>query len=61
MGTRDWRSSGDYADLVDLPVSGWAWEFLRRNPEYRAEVQAAESRPRSDNGVRWGLTFRRKS
>ncbi|WP_449230066.1 transcriptional regulator domain-containing protein [Azospirillum doebereinerae] len=60
-GTRDWRSAAAYADTALLPVSGWAWEFLRRNPEYRAGTRAAV--PRSAEyaavGRRWGLSFRR--
>lgn len=61
-GTRDWRSAAAYADTASLPVSGWAWEFLRRNPEYRAGTRAAA--PRSAEhaaiGRRWGLSFRRR-
>ncbi|WP_310116718.1 transcriptional regulator domain-containing protein [Azospirillum sp. BE72] len=60
-GTRDWRSAAAYADTASLPVAGWAWEFLRRNPEYRAATRAAA--PRSPEhaavGRRWGLSFRR--
>jgi hypothetical protein len=33
--TRDWRSPEAAAALKDLDRSGLAWEFLRRNPEFR--------------------------
>jgi hypothetical protein len=34
----DWRDASAYpGELADLPwMSEWAWEFLRRNPEYQA-------------------------
>ena len=31
----DWRNPADYEYTADLTLHGWAWEFLRRNPEYR--------------------------
>ena len=54
---RDWRSAADYADTVRLSASGWAWEFLRRNPEYRGEVGKPSPNPkdRASRGRRWGL------
>ncbi|MBF5093747.1 hypothetical protein F1643_03790 [Azospirillum sp. INR13] len=60
-GTRDWRSAAAYADTAALPVAGWAWEFLRRNPEYRAGTRAAAPRSAEHAAVgrRWGLSFRR--
>ncbi|WP_449232607.1 transcriptional regulator domain-containing protein [Azospirillum doebereinerae] len=59
--TRDWRSAAAYADAVSLPLSGWAWEFLRRNPDYRGETRAAAATPegRIAVGRRWGLSCRR--
>ncbi|QCO05898.1 hypothetical protein D3867_28965 (plasmid) [Azospirillum argentinense] len=61
--TRDWRSAAVYADAASLPVAGWAWEFLRRNPEYRAATRAAAQRSADHGAVgrRWGLSFRRGS
>ncbi len=29
----DWTKEGDYP--ADLPMEGWAWEFLRRNKQYQ--------------------------
>ena len=61
--TKDWRSAAAYADTVSLSVSGWAWEFLRRNPDYQAETRAAAPRStaRAAAGRRWGLSCRRGS
>jgi hypothetical protein len=36
----DWREPADYAFTENLTPTGWAWEFLRRNPEYRADWKA---------------------
>ena len=33
--TMDWRSPNAADALKELDRSGLAWEFLRRNPEYR--------------------------
>ena len=32
---RDWRNPSEYPKPADLDPTGWAWEFLRRNPEYQ--------------------------
>ena len=34
---RDWRNPDDYAFTRDLSPELWAWQFLRRNPEYRKD------------------------
>lgn len=56
--------------LVDLDHAGWAWEWLRRNPRYRADVALTDrSVARSDRVISldpnaaqralpWGLHFR---
>lgn len=36
---RDWRSPLDYGFTAGLNGAQWAWEFLRRHPEYRREWQ----------------------
>ena len=33
----DWRQEADYAYCHQLDLSGWAWQFLRRNPAYQAD------------------------
>jgi len=34
---RNWRDPKDYGFTKKLTSEGWAWEFLRRNPEYRKD------------------------
>lgn len=36
----NWRSADDYADLRRLDRAGWAWEWMRRNPEYQRYHEA---------------------
>ncbi len=36
---RDWRKSEDYKSLEEYSLDKWAWEFLRRNPEYCREYR----------------------
>jgi hypothetical protein len=33
----DWRCDANYDFCAQLDRAGWAWQFLRRNPEYRAD------------------------
>lgn len=40
----DWRKADDYRFPPGFPDHRWAWEFLRRNPEYRRDWNAALSR-----------------
>lgn len=32
----DWKNANNYKPLLKHPEALWAWEFLRRNPEYQA-------------------------
>ncbi len=34
----DWRNESDYPAPDELPLRLWAWEFLRRNPEFQKDV-----------------------
>jgi len=43
--------NGDRQSLSQLSRRGWAWEFLRRNPEYKATYGNAEAHA----PARWGL------
>lgn len=56
----DWRSPETYSDMTNLMPREIAWEFLRRNPTYRAEFE--KSRRLKGDGAdkfarRWGLRF----
>jgi hypothetical protein len=60
----DWRSSAIYEYLYDLDASEFAWEFLRRNPDYRRDYKANPQRELvGEDGAEWsartwGLRFR---
>ena len=36
----DWRNPDNYGYIESLSSSGWAWEFLRRNPKFQADWQS---------------------
>ena len=62
MNQFDWRSAAAYDRARELEPTGFAWECLRRNPNYhRDHRELAHSKP--DPVVitafrrRWGLCF----
>ena len=71
----DWRLRDTYYEwAISLSDRAWAWEFLRRNPQYRVAAQTRVSSailnrgsfivPREDHAQRatpWGLVCFRKS
>jgi hypothetical protein len=69
--TIDWRSPASNDALKELDRSGLAWEFLRRNPEYREDYRRAlqriasgvitEEAAMTEISRRWGLSFRPRS
>jgi hypothetical protein len=59
MSQEDWRSPAAYEYANSLESPGLAWEFLRRNPDYRADHRAA-ARDAGSGDARarvWGLRF----
>jgi hypothetical protein len=54
-----WGVSAAYLYTLDLDGFALAWEYLRRNPHYRAEYRASAQR-RSAWPERWGLRCRRR-
>lgn len=62
----DWRTPAAYRHTRNLPAAGFAWEYLRRNDEYRHEYQTLTAVQQPDAGQleafaqRWGLRFRRR-
>ena len=63
----DWRRPETYENIRDLDAVGFAWEYLRRNPDYQ-RVYLESSREMTTIGhaplspVRpWGLSFRGRS
>ena len=66
MTAGDWRSAEAYDYVRDLDPADMAWEFLRRNPDYRQDFdRLARERPDTDRDAallhRWGLRFRERS
>ena len=60
-----WRDPTAYAYTHGLDDAGWAWEFLRRNPAFRAAARAAAGQPAGSGTAAmptplaaWGLLFR---
>ena len=40
----NWKNSNDYLYTQSLSTELWAWEFLRRNPEYRSDWETFNTR-----------------
>lgn len=63
----DWRSPAAYKFAKSIPAAGFAWEYLRRDDDYRREFQAitASSKPAPERleafAQRWGLRFSDRS
>lgn len=63
----DWRSPAAYKFAKSIPAAGFAWEYLRRDDEYRSEYQAittsTEPNPERLEAFvqRWGLRFSDRS
>ncbi len=62
----DWRAPAAYKHTKHIPAAGFAWEYLRRNEDYRREYQILAAKQRQDTPQleafteRWGLRFRRR-
>ena len=71
MTQQKWRDERDYHYLREAVRAGFAWEFVRRNADYR-RMAAAAPRPAEESvgkialltggatALRWGLLFRRR-
>ncbi|MHB0713241.1 transcriptional regulator domain-containing protein [Roseomonas mucosa] len=63
----DWRSPAAYAHAKTISAAGFAWEYLRRNDEYRADFLSVSAdglvgADRLERFVRrWGLRFPKRS
>jgi len=69
MSRADWRTPGAYEELRSLDAPGFAWEYLRRNPDFQQHRRKLERTARQ--GVlnqaeadafarRWGVRFRQR-
>jgi len=64
----DWRDPSSYQPLLKLDRVGWAWEWLRRNPEFVAAMPKSSVQVATEPRVvtlldaplvaRWGILFR---
>jgi len=72
----NWREPAHYKPLLKLDRAGWAWKWLRRNPDYIARMAGrAPNLPLvlpgsgvpvipatdADDASDWGLRFRRSA
>lgn len=66
MSRDDWRDPGAYEWTLTLDAFGFAWEFLRRNPEFVKELRFLKrvhrKRPLTQIelelfALRWGVRF----
>ena len=67
MPQADWRSPGVYQALALLDAPDFAWQFLKRNPEFRDETRKLADLTEQDSlsadaadefARRWGVLFR---
>lgn len=64
MSKFDWRSADTYTELLDSDAAAFAWEYLRRNPEYRrdyaalADIAAQGTLDSPAMRRKWGVCFR---
>lgn len=66
----DWRLQKTERALNRLERQGFAWEFLRRNPDYRSDydrlrsmpaTRPSASMPHGSAAQQWGLRFPARS
>ncbi len=66
MPSSDWRSPAAYGHAQSIPAAGFAWEYLRRDDEYRRDFHRLNRKSRHDTDAqtafsnRWGLRFRNR-
>jgi hypothetical protein len=64
MAKFDWRSADSYSEALNYDAAAFAWEYLRRNPEYRSDYAALvgsislATRDTLAMRRRWGVCFR---
>ncbi|WP_369347437.1 transcriptional regulator domain-containing protein [Acetobacter okinawensis] len=63
MPISDWQSPAAYEHAQDIAAAGMAWEYLRRDDDYRRAFQKMKTLPAPKPGgskafsERWGLRF----
>jgi hypothetical protein len=61
MPTKDWRPSAAYLYILHLDSIALAWEYLRRNADYRREWDESGKQHPARDARNWGLHWRRRS
>jgi hypothetical protein len=56
MSSMDWKATAAYLYMLHLRPAELAWEYLRRNSDFRAEWDAERLSGRRDE--HWRLQFR---
>ena len=51
----DWRKKSSYEHLNTHFLSQWAWEFLRRNPEYIKDWSQSEAKYEIKLALKWSI------
>jgi hypothetical protein len=63
----NWRDAGAYGRLQSLDAPGFAWEFLKRNPSFVAELESLKVTSKRRKltpseleqfSLRWGVRIR---
>ena len=47
MATRDWRQKADYAEIENFTPRELAWEYLRRNPDFKRDQRRVKKKAES--------------
>ena len=64
----NWRDAGAYGRLQSLDAPGFAWEFLKRNPSFVAELESLKATSKRRKltpseleqfSLHWGVRIRR--
>ncbi len=60
MSEYNWRSPETYVRVQTADTTGFAWEYLRRSPNFQRDCQQAAAEPHVSTAFRskWGLCFR---
>jgi hypothetical protein len=63
MSEFDWRAPESFKRVQDADITAIAWEYLRRNPDYRRDYEEMAGARRVHHVTagfrrRWGLCFR---
>ncbi len=61
MSEFDWRAPKAYANMHRADRPGFAWEYVRRSSNYRAQFSAIvhpDRNPSASFRKHWGLIFR---